>query len=54
MEPREMRERAKSGARTWKARSLISRGSILDDLLEEKKRLLAVYLSVLKVDLFYV
>ena len=28
------------------ARSLISRGSILDDLLEEMRRLLAVYLKV--------
>ena len=37
---REMRQHAKSGARTKKARSLISRRSILDDLLEEKRRLL--------------
>ena len=28
------------------ARSLIPRGSILDDLLEEKRRLLAVYLAL--------
>ena len=48
---REMRERAKRGARTKKsergqgrstaplfARSLISRGSILDDLLEEQPK----------------
>ena len=45
-----MRERAKSGAlffcpRPLFERSLISRGSILDDLLEEKRRLLAVYQS---------